>query len=167
MRLFLTSLKQTCNEYLIKFSENQSAPKLENRKTSPCSPCAPNLLHVLVSRIPGYHNLCSPDSGNSVNEENCKLSYQRRRNSAGRSSARRATMRTTTARVCPIRGRTIRSFRPFVSLQGPAQTQKNIFEIANKLMSNKVRRCGGYHVDHLQGSSKEQQARSSECLHRF
>ena len=60
-RLFLTSLKQTCNEYLIKFSENQSAPKLENRKTSPCSP---NLLHVLVSRIPGYHNLCSPGLGN-------------------------------------------------------------------------------------------------------
>ena len=59
-RFFLTSLKQTCNEYLIKFSENQSAPKLENRKTSPCSPCAPNLLHVLVSQIPGYHNLCSP-----------------------------------------------------------------------------------------------------------
>ena len=52
-RLFLTSLKQTCNEYLIKFSENQSAPKLENRKTSPCSPCAPNLLHVLLSRIVG------------------------------------------------------------------------------------------------------------------
>ena len=59
-RFFLTSLKQTCNEYLTKFSENQSAPKLENRKTSLCSPCAPNLLHVLVSRIPGYHNLCSP-----------------------------------------------------------------------------------------------------------
>ena len=58
--MFLTSLKQTCNEYLIKFSENQSAPKLENRKTSPCSPCAPNLPHVLLSRIPGYHNLCSP-----------------------------------------------------------------------------------------------------------
>merc|ERR1712156_717283 len=58
--LFLTSLKQTCSEYLIKFSENQSAPKLENRKTSPCSPCAPNLPHVLLSRIPGYHNLCSP-----------------------------------------------------------------------------------------------------------
>ena len=33
---------------------------MENRKTSPCSPCAPNLLHVLVSRILGYHNLCSP-----------------------------------------------------------------------------------------------------------
>ena len=59
-RLFLTSLKQICNECLIKFSENQSAPKLENRKTSPCSSCAPNLLHVLVSRILGYHNLCSP-----------------------------------------------------------------------------------------------------------
>ena len=41
-------------------SKNKSAPKLENRKTSPCSPCAPNLLHVLVSWIPGYHNLCSP-----------------------------------------------------------------------------------------------------------
>ena len=60
--MFLTSLKQTCSEYLIKFSENQSAPKLENRKTSPCSPCAPNLPHVLLSRIPGYHNLCSPAS---------------------------------------------------------------------------------------------------------
>ena len=36
--------------------------KLENRKTSPCSPCAPNLLHVLVSRILGYHKLCSPVS---------------------------------------------------------------------------------------------------------
>ena len=44
-----------------RFSENQSAPRLENRKTSPCSPCAPNLLHVLVSRILGYHNLCSPE----------------------------------------------------------------------------------------------------------
>ena len=59
-RLSLTSLKQICNEYLIKFSENQSAPKFENRKTSRYSPCAPNLLHVLVSRMPGYHNLCSP-----------------------------------------------------------------------------------------------------------
>ena len=54
----MTSLKQTCYEYLIKFSENQSAPKLEKRKTSPC---VPNLLRVLVSRILGYHNLCSPD----------------------------------------------------------------------------------------------------------
>ena len=63
----LTSLKQTCNEYLIKFSENQSAPKLENRKTSPCSPCAPNLPHVLLSRIPGYHNLCSPGEENLIN----------------------------------------------------------------------------------------------------
>ena len=45
---------------MIKFSENQSAPKLENRKTSPCSPCSPNILHVLVSRILGYHNLCLP-----------------------------------------------------------------------------------------------------------
>ena len=43
-----------------RFSENQSAPRLENRKTSPCSPCAPHLLHVLVSRILRYHNLCSP-----------------------------------------------------------------------------------------------------------
>ena len=64
--MFLTSLKQTCNEYMIKFSENQSAPKLENRKTSPFSPCAPNLLHVLISRIPGYHNLCSPGSRNMI-----------------------------------------------------------------------------------------------------
>ena len=29
---------------MIKIFENQSAPKLENRKTSPCSPRAPNLL---------------------------------------------------------------------------------------------------------------------------
>ena len=43
-----SSLNKTCNEYLIKFSENQSAPKLENTKTSPCSPCAPNLLHVFL-----------------------------------------------------------------------------------------------------------------------
>ena len=58
--MFLTSLKQTCNEYLIKFSENQSAPKLENRKTSPCSPRAPNLLHVLPSRMVGWNDLCTP-----------------------------------------------------------------------------------------------------------
>ena len=58
--MFSTSLKQTCNEYLIKFSENQSAPKLENRKTSPCSPHAPNLLHLLPSRMVGWHKLCSP-----------------------------------------------------------------------------------------------------------
>ena len=62
--MFLTSLKQTCNDYLIKFSDNQSTPKLENRKTSPCSPCAPNLLHVLVFWILGYHNLCSPVTRN-------------------------------------------------------------------------------------------------------
>ena len=65
--MFLTSLKQICNEYLIKFSENQSAPKLENRKTSPCSPCSPNLLHVLVSRTVGYHNLCNPADRLNVN----------------------------------------------------------------------------------------------------
>ena len=53
-RLLLTSLKQTCNENLIKFSENQSAP------------CAPNLLNVLVSRILGYHNLCSPASNHCL-----------------------------------------------------------------------------------------------------
>ena len=33
---------------------------MENRKTSPCSPRAPNLLHVLPSRMVGRHNLCSP-----------------------------------------------------------------------------------------------------------
>ena len=58
--LFLTSLKQTCNEYLIKFSENQSAPQLENWKTSPCSPRAPSLLHVLPSRMVGWNELCNP-----------------------------------------------------------------------------------------------------------
>ena len=57
----MTSLKQTGNEYLIKFSENHSAPKLENRKTSPCSPRAPNLLHVLPSRMVGWNKLCNPD----------------------------------------------------------------------------------------------------------
>ena len=53
-----------------RFSENQSAPKLENRKTSPCSLCAPNLLHMLVSWILGYHNLCSPvgESGGAAGE---------------------------------------------------------------------------------------------------
>ena len=44
-----------------RFSENQSAPKLENRKTSPCSPRAPNLLHVLPSRMVGWNELCNPD----------------------------------------------------------------------------------------------------------
>ena len=43
-----------------RFSENQSAPKLENRKTSPCSPRAPNLLHVLPSRMVGWNELCNP-----------------------------------------------------------------------------------------------------------
>ena len=43
-----------------RFSENQSAPKLENRKTSPCSPHAPNLLHVLPSRMVGWNELCNP-----------------------------------------------------------------------------------------------------------
>ena len=70
--MFLTSLKQICNEYLIKFSENQSAPKLENRKTSPCSSCAPNLLHVLVSRIVGHHNLCSPDLDGEIKDAQCR-----------------------------------------------------------------------------------------------
>ena len=35
--------------------------KLENRKTSSCSPRAPNLFHVLPSRMVGWHNLCSPE----------------------------------------------------------------------------------------------------------
>ena len=42
-----------------RFSENQSAPKLENRKTSSCSPRAPNLLHVLPPRMIGWNELCS------------------------------------------------------------------------------------------------------------
>ena len=45
-----------------RFSENQSAPKLENRKTSPCSPRAPILLHVLPSRMVGWNELCNPAS---------------------------------------------------------------------------------------------------------
>ena len=59
-KIVLTSLKQTCNAYLIKFSESQRAPKLENRKTSPCSPRAPNLLHMLPSQMVGWNKLCSP-----------------------------------------------------------------------------------------------------------
>ena len=77
-RLFLISLKQTCIEYLYLstvlwepehgsprtrawFSENQSPHKLENRKTSPCSPRAPNLLYVLpCSWMVGWNKLCSP-----------------------------------------------------------------------------------------------------------
>ena len=42
------------------FSENKSAPKLENRKKSPCPPRAPNLLHVLPSRMVGWNELCNP-----------------------------------------------------------------------------------------------------------
>ena len=42
-----------------RFSENQTTPKLENRKTSPCSPCAPNLLHVLPSQMVGWNELCN------------------------------------------------------------------------------------------------------------
>ena len=42
-------------------AENQSPPKkLKNRKTSPCSPCAPILLHVLPSRMVGWNELCNP-----------------------------------------------------------------------------------------------------------
>ena len=41
------------------FSENQSTPKLENRKTSPCSPRAPNFLQVLPSRMVGWNELCN------------------------------------------------------------------------------------------------------------
>ena len=41
--------------------ENQSAPRLENRKTSQCSPRAPNLPHVLPSRMVGWHELCNPE----------------------------------------------------------------------------------------------------------
>ena len=48
-----------------RLSENQSAPKLENtsvenRRTSPCSPRAPNLLNVLPSRMVGWNDLCTP-----------------------------------------------------------------------------------------------------------
>ena len=43
-----------------RFSENQSTPKLENKKTSPCSPRAPNLFHVLPSRMVGWNKLCNP-----------------------------------------------------------------------------------------------------------
>ena len=50
--------------------------------------------------------------------------YQRRRNSAGRSWKIRAIMRTSTARVWPISGRRMSSFRPFVSLQGPVHRSK-------------------------------------------
>ena len=39
---------------------NRTEPKLENRKTSQCSPCAPNLLHVLPSRMVGWNELCNP-----------------------------------------------------------------------------------------------------------
>ena len=45
---------------MIKFSENQSAPRVENRKTSPCSPRAPNLLHMLPSWMVGWNELCNP-----------------------------------------------------------------------------------------------------------
>ena len=51
--MFFTSLKQTCNEYLIKFSENQSAPKLRTGKHL-------HVLHVLrtysTCSYPGYQD---------------------------------------------------------------------------------------------------------------
>ena len=34
-----------------------------NRKTSPCSPRALNLLHVLPSRMVGWNELCNPGKG--------------------------------------------------------------------------------------------------------
>ena len=43
--------------------------------TSPCSPRAPNLLHVLPSRMVGWHNLCSPGHW-------CFLSLKKMENSA-------------------------------------------------------------------------------------
>ena len=33
---------------------------MENRRTTPCFPRAPNLLHVLPSRMEGWNNLCTP-----------------------------------------------------------------------------------------------------------
>ena len=58
--MFLTSLKQTCNEYLIKFSENQRAVgEQENISMfSMCSKLTPRAC-IPDSRI-RYHNLCSP-----------------------------------------------------------------------------------------------------------
>ena len=44
-------------------------------KTSPCSPRAPNLLHVLPSRMVGWHDLCSPGHW-------CFLSLKRMENCA-------------------------------------------------------------------------------------
>ena len=46
-------LNQNAMNIWLSSLENQRAPKLETRKTSPCSPRAPNLLHVLLSRIVG------------------------------------------------------------------------------------------------------------------
>ena len=45
--------------------------------TSPCSPRAPNLLHVLPSRMVGWHKLCNPDSVNHVNRVNGVSSAKR------------------------------------------------------------------------------------------
>ena len=59
-RLFFTSLKQTCNEYLYLHINKCKLACLDNRETSPCSLCALNLLHLLPSRMVGWHKLCSP-----------------------------------------------------------------------------------------------------------
>ena len=48
------------HEQRARFSENQSTPKLENRKTTPCSARAPNLLHMLPSQMVGWNELCNP-----------------------------------------------------------------------------------------------------------
>ena len=39
---------------------NHIGPKFRNRKTSPCSPRAPNLLHVLPSRMVVWNEICNP-----------------------------------------------------------------------------------------------------------
>ena len=52
-RLFLTSLKQTCNEYLYLNINKCKLACLENRKHL-------HALHMLPSRMVGWNELCNP-----------------------------------------------------------------------------------------------------------
>ena len=79
----------------------------------------------------------------------------RRMNSAGRCSIRRATTRTTTPRVWPTKGRTIRSFLPLVSLHGPKRKRFFLIQEGTSYFSLLLV------VSHLQENNREPLVSSS------